>query len=520
MDLSIERTRIPGLLVVRRPVHRDARGWFTESWQRAKMVAAGLPDFEPVQHNVSHNAARGATRGVHAEPWDKLVTVVHGRVFGAWVDLRAGEGFGATVTLELDESTAVFVPRGVGNAYQALADETVYSYLVNEHWRPDLTYPALALDDPTAAIEWPIPLSQSEISDKDRANPRLAEVAPFVPRPALLLGGSGQIGSALRRLLPDAVAPGRDELDLTDPAAVEALDLSGHDLIINAAAMTAVDAAETPDGSRLAWRLNAELPAQLARKAAAQGCTLVHYSTDYVFDGQREVHDEGEALTPVSEYGRTKAAGDLAVGVAPRHYVLRTSWVVGDGGNFVATMARLADEGRSPRVVDDQWGRLSFADEIAAATLHLVASGAPFGTYDVTQAGEPMTWAAIARKVFALRGRSRDDVTAVTTAAYEAGLGDRVSAPRPRHSTLALDKLVATGYEPAAQMEALGAYVSRLGPGGPSHLDERGDGGRGARTSTNVGRGARSSGDEPRGHGTGVSRLGPGGPRTSTNGRN
>lgn len=289
------------------------------------------------------------------------------------------------------------MPRGVGNSYQSLAGDTVYSYLVNEHWRPDLTYPALALDDPTAAIEWPIPLSRSEISDKDRANPRLAEVAPFVPRPALLLGGSGQVGSALRRLLPDAVAPGRDELDLTDPAAVEALDLSGHDLIINAAAMTAVDAAETPDGSRLAWRLNAELPAQLARKAAAQGCTLVHYSTDYVFDGQREVHDEGEALTPVSEYGRTKAAGDLAVGVAPRHYVLRTSWVVGAGGNFVATMSRLADEGSSPRVVDDQWGRLSFADEIAAATLHLVARGAPFGTYNLTQAGEPMTWAAIAR---------------------------------------------------------------------------------------------------------------------------
>lgn len=178
MDLSIEHTRIPGLLVVRRPVHRDARGWFTESWQRAKMVAAGLPDFAPVQHNISYNSSRGATRGIHAEPWDKFVTVVHGRVFGAWVDLRAGEGFGATVTLELDESTAVFVPRGVGNSYQALADETVYSYLVNEHWRPDLTYPALALDDPTAAIEWPIPSSRSEISDKDRANPRLAEVAP------------------------------------------------------------------------------------------------------------------------------------------------------------------------------------------------------------------------------------------------------------------------------------------------------------------------------------------------------
>uniref|UniRef100_UPI000ADA7A13 dTDP-4-dehydrorhamnose 3,5-epimerase family protein n=1 Tax=Janibacter limosus TaxID=53458 RepID=UPI000ADA7A13 len=250
MDLTIEQTPIPGLLVVRRPVRRDSRGWFTEAWQRDKMTALGLPDFGPVQHNVSHNAARGSTRGVHGEPWDKFVTVVHGRVFGAWVDLRAGESFGATHSIEIDETVAVYVPRGVGNSYQALTDGCVYSYLVNEHWRPDLVYPALALDDPTAAIGWPIPLSQSEISDKDKANPVLAEVTPFAPRPALVLGGSGQVGRALLRLLPDAVAPTRAELDLTDPVAVEAYDFSGHDLVINAAAMTAVDAAETPDGSR------------------------------------------------------------------------------------------------------------------------------------------------------------------------------------------------------------------------------------------------------------------------------
>ncbi|WP_346008409.1 bifunctional dTDP-4-dehydrorhamnose 3,5-epimerase family protein/NAD(P)-dependent oxidoreductase [Janibacter terrae] len=459
MDVSVEQTPIAGLLVVRTPVHRDPRGWFEETWQRAKMVAAGLPDFGPVQHNISHNDARGATRGIHAEPWDKYVTVVHGRIFGAWVDLRAGEGFGTSFTLEVEPGTAVFVPRGVGNSYQALADETVYSYLVNAHWRPGLTYPALALDDPSVAIDWPIPLSQSEISDKDRANPQLGEITPFAPRPALVLGGTGQIGRALRALLPDAVAPTRAELDLTDPAALDDYDLTRHDLVINAAAMTAVDDAETPEGSRLAWRLNAQLPAQLARCAVSDGFTLVHYSSDYVFDGQVETHDEGEALAPLGEYGRTKAAGDLAVAVAPRHYLLRTSWVVGEGGNFVRTMARLADEGRSPSVVDDQTGRLAFADEIAAATLHLVARSAPFGTYNVTQDGPPLTWAGIAREVFALRGRARENVVAVTTAEYVAG---RTMAPRPTHSTLALDKLRAAGYEPVDQMDALRRYVEGI----------------------------------------------------------
>ena len=220
--------------------------------------------------------------------------------------------------------------------------------------------------------------------------------------------------------------------------------------------MTGVDAAETPDGRRLAWRLNAELPAQLARAASAAGATLVHYSSDYVFDGTREVHDEDEACSPLSVYGASKAAGDLAVATAPRHYLLRTSWVVGDGGNFVRTMARLADEGVSPAVVDDQHGRLSFASDIAAATLHLVSGDAPFGTYDVTQSGEPMTWAGIAREVFALRGRLREDVSTTTTQEYGA------PAPRPRWSTLSLDKVSATGWTPREQLEALGEYVATL----------------------------------------------------------
>lgn len=459
--MELTDTPIPGLLVLRSPVHRDARGWFQEAWQREKMTALGLPDFGPVQHNVSHNAVRGSTRGIHAEPWDKFVTVVHGAVFGAWVDLREGETFGATFTVEIAPGTAVFVPRGVGNSYQALTDGCVYSYLVNEHWRPDLTYPALALDDPTAAIDWPIPLVEAEISDKDQRNPTLEGVTPFARRRPLILGGSGQIGSALRSLLPDALAPTRAELDLTDRAAVAALALGEHDLVINAAAMTAVDAAETDEGRRLAWRLNAELPTQLARRARSEGFTLVHFSTDYVFDGQTEVHDEDEALAPLSVYGQSKAAGDLAVMLAPRHYLLRTAWVVGDGGNFVRTMARLADEGGTPAVVDDQHGRISLASEIAAATLHLVQGSAPFGTYNVTQSGESLTWAGIAREVFALRGRSRSDVAGISTQEYGA------PAPRPRHSTLSLDRLRQTGFEPVDQIEALRRYVeSRLEPGG------------------------------------------------------
>ncbi len=141
--LQVSATPIPGLMVIDLPVHGDNRGWFKENWQREKMVAAGLPDFGPVQNNVSFNEAAGTTRGIHAEPWDKHVSVVTGRIFGAWVDLRVGPTFGTVFTAELDASRAVFVPRGVGNAFQTLEQRTGYIYLVNDHWTPDAEYAAV-----------------------------------------------------------------------------------------------------------------------------------------------------------------------------------------------------------------------------------------------------------------------------------------------------------------------------------------------------------------------------------------
>ena len=110
--LQVLRTPIEGLLVVELEVHADNRGWFKENWQRAKMVELGVPDFGPVQNNMSFNTTAGATRGIHAEPWDKFVSVARGRIFGAWVDLRPGPGFGTAFTLQLGVETAVFVPRG------------------------------------------------------------------------------------------------------------------------------------------------------------------------------------------------------------------------------------------------------------------------------------------------------------------------------------------------------------------------------------------------------------------------
>jgi len=457
---AIRHTAIPGLLVVDLAVHGDSRGWFKENWQRAKMTDLGLPDFGPVQHSVAHNGPAGVTRGVHAEPWDKFVSIVHGRAFGAWVDLREGPTFGTVHTEQLDEHTAVFVPRGVGNSYQTLVPETVYSYLVNAHWSPDAAYTMLNLADETVAIPWPVPLSEAVVSDKDLAHPRLGAVAPVPAAPSgrtVVLGAGGQLGRALSAALPSARVLSRAELDLTDRAAVEALDLSAVDTVINAAAFTQVDRAETADGRRQAWAANATGVAVLAAAAARHGCTLVHYSSDYVYDGTGQEPGEDEPLAPLGVYGQSKAAGDLAVSVLPRHYLLRTSWVVGEGGNFVRTMRRLAREGVEPRVVDDQVGRLTFTEELARATVHLLAGHAAYGTYHVTNGGEPGSWAQIARRVFAHEGRPESAVHAVSAAEYGAATGG--AAPRPDRSVLDLTRLRETGFEPQDQWAALEGYL-------------------------------------------------------------
>ena len=193
-QLSAQKTGIEGLVLLDLAVHGDNRGWFKENWQRAKMTALGIPDLRVVQNNISFNAERGVTRGIHAEPWDKFISIGSGSVFGAWVDLREGSPtFGSVFTATLDPSKAIFVPRGVGNSFQALENDTVYTYLVDAHWSAELkkTYTFVNLADPELAIEWPIPLSECELSDADRNHPMLADVVPMAPKRVLVTGCNG-----------------------------------------------------------------------------------------------------------------------------------------------------------------------------------------------------------------------------------------------------------------------------------------------------------------------------------------
>lgn len=471
-DLRAEETNIPGLVVFDLPVHGDNRGWFKENWQRAKQTALGLPDFGPVQNNISFNAKKGVTRGIHAEPWDKYISIAAGSVFGAWVDLRPGDSFGQVYTTVLDPSKAIYVPRGVGNSFQALEDGTVYTYLVNAHWSLEQkkTYTFVNLADPELNIQWPIPLEDSERSEADLHHPMLRDAKPMAPRRTMVTGCNGQLGHAIRDYVESHGLEGFefndiDTFDFSDPKQYDRFDWSLYGTIINAGAYTAVDRAESPEGRALAWKANAQGPALLARVAREHNITLVHVSSDYVFDGTRELHDESEGFAPLGVYGQSKAAGDIAVANAPRHYILRSSWVIGEGHNFVKTMMGLSDrvaKGELPEVtvVDDQYGRLTFTRDMADAIFHLLDSNAAYGTYDLTGSGAVKSWAEIAREVFDLTNGNGDKVEPISTAEYFANAKNPVS-PRPTYSALDLSKIEATGLKVPDWEESLKAYVTK-----------------------------------------------------------
>lgn len=274
-----------------------------------------------------------------------------------------------------------------------------------------------------------------------------------------IVGANGQLGTALRTHYPGARYADIDELDITSKQSVDNFDWSGVETILNAAAFTNVDGAETTEGRVTAWKVNASAVGNLVRVAQKHGITLLHISSDYVFDGTREPHVEDESFSPLSVYGASKASGDLLVQQLDNRYILRTTWVIGEGHNFVRTMLGLAEKGVSPTVVADQVGRLTFTSELVRAIDHLLSTKAPYGTYNVTNDGPLASWAEITRQIFTLAGYDNLTVTNTTTAEYFAG--KEGIAPRPLGSDMSLEKLHATGFESRDWQDNLKQYISR-----------------------------------------------------------
>ena len=181
-EFTAHQTDIPGLIFFDVSYVGDERGYFQEKFQKAKLVAAGLPEsFTVIQNSLSYNKLRGVTRGFHAEPWDKYISVVKGRVFCAYVDLRKGPSFGKVATIEIHPNVAVFLPQGVANSFQTLQDDTYYLYSVNQHWSADNyeKYCFVNLGDTELKVDWPIKLDDAIVNDRDRSHPLLKDIKPL-----------------------------------------------------------------------------------------------------------------------------------------------------------------------------------------------------------------------------------------------------------------------------------------------------------------------------------------------------
>jgi len=279
------------------------------------------------------------------------------------------------------------------------------------------------------------------------------------PKSIVITGANGQLGKALQSKYPEAQALTGNDLDISNLDQVQSFDWSNTQVIINAAAYTNVDGAETDEGKEAAWSVNADAVGNLARIAQEKEITLIHVSTDYVFDGSKRIHTESETFSPLSVYGKSKAKGDKVASIATKHYILRTSWVIGDGNNFVRTMLGLGEKAINPTVVADQIGRLTFTSELVRAIDHLLTKQPKYGTYNLSNSGDSVSWAEITRAVFKEAGYDLT-VTDTTTEEYFAGKTD--IAQRPLQSTLSLDKIHLTGFESHDWREDLKIYINAI----------------------------------------------------------
>ncbi|WP_105035104.1 dTDP-4-dehydrorhamnose reductase [Cryobacterium aureum] len=260
----------------------------------------------------------------------------------------------------------------------------------------------------------------------------------------LITGATGMLGRDLQTALAgrDVTALGRSDLDVTDLDAVKAA-VAGHDVIINAAAYTKVDDAETHEDE--AYAVNAVGPYNLAVAASARQAKLVQISTDYVFDGSATTpYAENTPHSPISAYGRTKAAGEDFVQVenGSRSYIVRTAWLYGKNGpNFAKTMLKAAGTRDTLNVVTDQVGQPTWTVDLAAQIVLLLDSDAPAGIYHGTNSGVASKFEQ-ARDVFALAGLDPERVLPTDSSAFV------LPAPRPAYSVLGHDAWAIAGIEP------------------------------------------------------------------------
>jgi dTDP-4-dehydrorhamnose reductase/dTDP-4-dehydrorhamnose 3,5-epimerase len=448
--------QMPDVILIEPRVFPDPRGFFLESYKKSEFVSAGIGD-DFVQDNHSRST-RGVLRGLHYQipPFaqGKLVRCICGAIWDVVVDVRrSSPTFGKWFSLELsaENRKILYVPPGFAHGFLTLSEAAEIAYKVTAEYSA-VHDRGILWNDPDIGIEWPFP--DVILSEKDARNPNLSDAEVFSDdggeleiRKIWLVGCNGMLGREIAEALTRSALPfvGTDlELDITDPDAVSRfVTENSFRWIINCAAYTAVDKAEAEPEK--AMKVNGDGPGNLAVACRKMGANLIHFSTDYVFDGSKpSPYTEEDEPHPLSVYGRTKREGEIRVlDSGCRAFLFRISWLYGmNGPNFVKTMLRLFSERDEIRVVSDQFGAPTYAATLADNILGLIRSDSkPFGTYHYSDRGR-ISWFDFAVRIRELALSNgfpvkTKRIIAIPSSEYPT------PAMRPKNSTLDKTRVIA-----------------------------------------------------------------------------
>lgn len=462
-SMNIIKTEIEDLLIIEPEVFGDHRGWFSETYSKAKFKDLGI-DIEFVQDNHSMSAQKGTLRGLHFQKnpkaQTKLVRCTKGKILDVAVDLRKGSPtYKQWVGVELSEDNKkqLLIPKGFAHGFLTLTDDVEVQYKVDEYYVPECDR-SIRFDDPDIGINWGI--KTPILSEKDLKAPLLKDSDVDFSLKFMVTGVNGQLGHdvmmKLKEMDFDVIAPMRDEFNLTDKNQVKKYILKERpNVIIHCAAYTAVDKAE--EEKDLCYLVNVEGTRAIVEAAKEINAKVVYISTDYVFDGTGlEPHSEDKATNPINYYGYTKEQGEKIVReLIDKHFIVRTSWVYGlNGNNFVKTMLKLAESRNEINVVNDQIGAPTYTKDLADFIVKLIKTKA-YGTYHGVNEGY-CSWYEFAESIFKKTGIDIR-VNPISTKDYPT------KAKRPSNSRLSKENTTKAGIDKMPHWEdALTRFIEEL----------------------------------------------------------
>lgn len=459
----------------------DERGYFSPFFVEEKNI------HELSMHTVAQGSrslsGKGILRGLHFQEdplcQSKLVECLSGGVLDVVVDLRKDSPTykkWTSVELTPENGRQLFVPRGFAHGFVSLKDNTLFQYLVDNDYRPNLEN-GILWNDPELNIDWQFEKYGIEtpiLSEKDRLRQPLSVVNPnfYMHKRYLVTGYKGQLGYDIVRELNnrgiyDVLALDIDEMDITNSRSVKKIiEEYEPDCIFHCAAYTQVDKAE--ENKNLAYKINVEGTKNITSAAHNVGAKLIYISTDYVFDGTKEgSYQVGDVPNPQSNYGRTKLIGEMEALKNEKTFVVRTSWVFGvNGNNFVKTMLKLKENHDSLTVVNDQIGSPTYTVDLAKLLVDM-SETEKYGIYHANNSGY-CSWAEFAEYILK---DTNTKVIKTTTEDYYKPQYEKAEqegrklfiAPRPKNSCLSKEKLKENGFNELPEWEdAVDRYQKEL----------------------------------------------------------